>query len=762
MVKRGRIVAFFLLVLLIAGSIGTTIQSVTKDTRLGLDLQGGFEILYEVTPLEESSGGEDDGVNRETLEATVQALRQRVDVLGISETSINIEGEDRIRVKLAGIEDQDKARELLSTSATLSFRDVNDEERLSGNAVVDGSAKQDFHPDTKEPIVSVRLESAEKFGQLTSEIKDMQNPDTPYPDNKLVIWLDYEEGDSYAEEVTKEDPKYISDPSVTETLRTSNVMITGSPFTIDEAKELADILNAGALPVKMEEIYSNSVGAQFGEKALDKTITAGFIGIGVILIFMMAYYRLPGVVAAITLSLYIFLILVVFNALQGVLTLPGIAALVLGVGMAVDANIITYERIKEELKAGKSILSAYRSGNNRSLATILDANITTLIAAIVLFSFGTSSVKGFATMLIMSILLSFITAVYGSRLLLGLWVKSRALNKKPGLFGLKASQIQNIEDGEEVEPLVFGRSFDFVKHRKKFFSISIGLVLAGVIAISTLGLNVGIDFTSGSRIEVLSDGSITTEKVQSIYEELELEPESIVLSGDNDDIAVARFDTNLDQGTIEKVNQAFEDELGNRPKVSTVSPIVGQELVENAIYAVAIASVGIIIYVTLRFEIYYALTAIIALLHDAFFIVALFSVTRVEFDITIIAAILTIVGYSVNDTIVTFDRIRENVRAKKRVKSFEELAQIVNRSLMQTLGRSINTVLTVVFAALALLLFGANSITNFSFALVVGLAAGTYSSMFIAAQLWLVWRGRNLDKKPIIYKEKKQTGGPQV
>lgn len=276
-------------------------------------------------------------------------------------------------------------------------------------------------------------------------------------------------------------------------------------------------------------------------------------------------------------------------------------------------------------------------------------------------------------------------------------------------------------------------------------------------------LNLGIDFTSGSRLSILSDGNIKASQVEETLEEdFGVTAKQIVISGDNDEIAVARFETVLSKDKVAEIQNYYEEEYGNTPNISTVSPIVGQELAKNAALAVLYASIGIIIYVTIRFEFYFALTAILALLHDAFFILALFSITRLEFDITIIAAILTIVGYSVNDTIVTFDRIRENLRLKRKVKSFGELAEIVNRSLMQTLARSFNTVITVVFAALMLFLFGASSITNFGFALVVGLAAGTYSSLFIASQVWLVMRGRSIEENPIEYTTKKKTNGPQV
>lgn len=235
----------------------------------------------------------------------------------------------------------------------------------------------------------------------------------------------------------------MSAASVNAPLHTRDVMIEGN-FTTEETRFLAEILNAGALPVELNEIYSTSVGASLGEKAMNQTIFAGSLGVALIFLYMVVYYRFPGIIAVITLSIYTFLVLVVFNAMNAVLTLPGIAALVLGVGMAVDANIITYERIKEEIKSGKSILSAFKVGSRRSFATIFDANITTLIAAGVMFYFGTSSVQGFAVMLIISILVSFLTAVYGSRVLLGLWVNSKFLNKRPGWFGVKRGEIDEL------------------------------------------------------------------------------------------------------------------------------------------------------------------------------------------------------------------------------------------------------------------------------------------------------------------------------
>lgn len=756
MKSRGRIVAFFLIVLVFAGLIGSTVTGITKDIKLGLDLQGGFEVLYEVEPVDK-----DQQVDRRLLESTVEMLNDRVNRLGISEASIDIEGEDRIRVQLAGVEDQSEARDLLSTTAQLSFRDVNDKELLDGTDVKEGSAKQDFDPNSNQPIVSLQLKDAKKFGDVTSQIKDMENPDTPYDDNLLVIWMDYKEGDSYAAEYSKEDPKFVSAPRVSKILNTTNVMISGN-FTVESAKQLADIINSGSLPVHMSEIYSTSVGAQFGEQALDKTVFAGFVGVGIIFLFMIAVYRFPGFIAVINLSIYIYLILVVFELMHGVLTLPGIAALILGVGMAVDANVITFERIKEELRAGKSIMASFKAGTKNSLSTILDANITTLLAASVLFIFGTSSVKGFATMLIVSILVSFLTAVFGTRLLLSLWVKTKLFKNRPGWFAVKREDIKDIAVKNTEEPKMFNRQINVVQHRKKFFIISIFMVVIGIVSLFLFKLNPGIDFTSGSRIELLAEETIAKEDVQTGFEELGIEAKSIVSSGENGEIAVARFDKVLSEDKIAEIKDYYIDQYNIEPSVSVVSPIVGQELVKNAAYAVAIASVIMIIYVTIRFEFFFAITAIIALLHDAFFTVAIFSITQIEFDVTIVAAILTIVGYSINDTIVTFDRIRENLRKKKKVKSFKELAVIVNRSLVQTFVRSINTSITTLIAVLAFLFLGAQSIGGFAIALAVGLIAGTYSSLFLAAQLWLVWRGKMIKKKPVDFTKKKRVEGPQV
>ncbi|WAA11561.1 protein translocase subunit SecDF [Fervidibacillus halotolerans] len=753
MVKRSRIISFFLLVLLFFSLMGTTTESILGRLKLGLDLQGGFEVLYEVHPVNEG-----EKITSETMASTAEALDRRINVLGVSEPRIQIEEGNRIRVQLAGIEDQNEAREILSTTAELTFRDAHDHKLLDGTDLVQGSAKQSFDESGK-PNVVLELKDASKFAEATRKVLQQDIP-------VMVIWLDFEEGvDSYLEEAKKENPKYISAPGVDQVINSTNVEIRGN-FTPEEAQTLANLLNAGALPVKLDEIYSTSVGAQFGVDALQRTVKAGIIGISLVFLFLIAFYRLPGIVATVSLSVYIYLILAIYDGLNAILTLPGIAALLLGIGMAVDANIITYERIKEELRVGRSLQAAFKEANKSSFITILDANVTTLIAAVVLFVFGTSSVKGFATMLMVSIIVSFFTAVYLTRFFVGLFIKSNWFNHRLGWFGVKKGEVKDIREGYETLelPTKFD-TLDFVKYRKIFFTLSSVLISAGIVILLIFHLNLSIDFTSGTRIEVMADKTLTTEEIQKDLENFGIETNDIVLSGEDHTRASARYKGVLDKDKVNELKDYFHEKYGSDPNVSVVTPTVGRELVKNAIFAVGIASIGMILYVTLRFEIRMALAAILALLHDAFFMIALFSLTRMEVDLNFVAAILTIIGYSVNDTIVTFDRIRAHMKKKRRIRKYEELVDIVNKSLRQVLIRSISTSITTLLPVILLLLIGSEAIWNFSLAMLIGLLIGVYSSLFIAAQLWLVWKGKELKKKGTIvtYKErKKYSDQPQV
>ncbi|NRD75959.1 protein translocase subunit SecDF [Bacillus sp. BRMEA1] len=755
MVKRSRIIAFLLVILLLGGTMGGTTQNILKHINLGLDLQGGFEVLYQVMPAKNGQK-----IDKNVLSSTADALDKRINVLGVNEPSIQIEGNNRIRVQLAGVKDQNKARQILSTEANLSFRDVNDKLMMDGSDLKQGGAKQTFDENGK-PSVSLTLNSADKFAKVTKEISSK-----PYPNNLLVIWLDFEQGkDSFKKEFGKKNPKYLSAPTVSQVFNQNTVSIVGN-FTTKEASTLASLLNAGALPVKLKEIYSTSVGAKFGQEALHDTVIAGLIGIALIYLFMLVYYRFPGFIAVVSLSIYIYLVLLIFHWMNAVLTLPGIAALILGVGMAVDANIITYERIKEEIKLGKSIKSAFQAGEKHAFTAILDSNLNTIITAAVLFYFGTSSVRGFATMLILSVVMSFLTAVYGSRLLLGLWVHSGFLKNKAGWFGVKAADIHSMN--QNIDTLSLPTKFDkidFVAMRKLFFAFSGVMLSVGLIILIIFKLNLAIDFTSGTRIEVLGKSPLTTEQIKSSFDRLHIKTDDVTLEGKNNEIGAARLKGVLSKNQISQLKTEFKKEYGAEPNVSTVSPTIGRELAKNAVYAILIASIGMILYLTIRFEFLMALSAVIAMLHDAFFMIAFFSITRLEVDLNFIAAVLTVVGYSIHDTIVTFDRIRENMHLKKRFKTFKDIVDVVNISIRQTLTRSLNTVLMVLITVISLLVFGSPAIRNFSLALLIGLLVGVYSSIFIASGLWVVFKGKELKKKGVIktVKEKrKYSDQPQV
>ncbi|WP_086155812.1 protein translocase subunit SecDF [Listeria monocytogenes] len=753
MVKKSKIVIFFLVVAIIFGAVFGTAKMVMQNINLGLDLQGGFEVLYEVSPADGKGT-----VSKQTLTDTVTSLDKRINSLGVAEPSIQIEGDNRIRVQLAGVTDQEEARKMLSTTAQLSFRDANDKMMMNGSDLVAGGAKQAFDS-SNNPIVTLKLKSADKFASVTKTIL------AEAPDNQLVIWLDWKEGQKYKTEREKKDPAYLSAPNVSSVLDTDKVEISGS-FTTEEAKDLADLLNSGALPVKMKEVYSTSVGAQFGQDALQETILAGIIGVIAIFIFMMAVYRLPGVIACITLVAYTYLVLLILSLLNATLTLPGIAGLILGIGMAVDANVITYERIKEEIKVGRSTKAACEVGGKEAFRAILDGNLTTLIVAAVLFYFGTSSIKGFATVLIISILVSFLTAVWGSRFLLGLLVKSNWLNNKPGFFAVKRKDIHNLHEGINSFSLKthFDR-FDFVKHHRLFLSIFAAIVIVGIVILSIFRLNLGIDFASGTRAEVTANQTLTETQIKKDLDAIDMPSDDIVFQGSGSKTAVVSYKGTLSQNDVAKFKNYFEDKYKHEPSISTVSPTVGKELAKNGFWALGVASVLIVLYIAVRFEFYMGIAAILSLLFDAFIIFIFFSVTRLEVDLTFIAAVLTVIGYSINDTIVTADRIRDISMKMQRFKTKEEIANAVNKALRQTFTRSINTILTVIFTVLALVLFGSESILNFSIALLVGLVSSVFSSIFMAMQLWYVFKARQLRKKgPIstVKKKKPRNNGQPV
>ena len=706
-----------------------------KGLKFGLDLKGGFEILYKAESVDGSK------MNKEKITATYKTLSKRIDSLGVSEPEIIVEGNDRIRVKLAGVKNPEEARTQLSTVATLSFRDIEDNLLMNSEVLKAGGAKigQDS---AGNPAVSLSVKDKDKFYEVTKEISERGEGK-----NYIVIWLDYNDlTDSYEREGNicgTNESNCLSAATVSQGFA-SDVIIQGS-FTQEEVSNLVDLINSGSLPSKLTEISSNTVGASFGEKTLETTLIAGIIAIVAIMIILMIIYHFAGFISSVSMMIYAFLVFAVFWVVGGVLTLPGIAALVLGIGMAVDSNVITFARIREELLKGRSLPVAFREGSKSSFSAIIDSNITTLIVAIIMFIFGESSIKGFATMLIITVLVTMFTMVFLTRLLLKIFVNTEFFNDKVKLFiNINKKDIPNVSKNEQPKPNKFHK-VNFFKYKKACIGGSILIILVGAIIIATKGFNLGIDYKSGTSITIVSEQKITEKMLNADVKELGFKSSDISKASDEMNI---RIDTTLTGDQVKKINRYFEDKYQAKVNIGVVSNLVQKELVKNAILAVLIALVGIILYVSIRFKFSYAVGGVVALMHDVLIMFALFAILRLEVSSMFIAAVLAIIGYSINDTIVSFDRIRENLHNEDRKKLTEEkFTEICNRSIGETFTRTIYTTVTTLLPVVILLILGSRGIFNFNMAMLFGLLAGTYSSIFIATVVFMLLEKKNLGKK---------------
>lgn len=736
--KKSRLIVFGICVITILTMIVTLAPSIRNGMTLGLDLQGGFEILYEVSPL--------DGQDMPEMSSVVSSVRKRVDVLGVNEPEITVEGDNRIRVQLAGVDNPEQARRIISSTANLTFRDVNDNLLMDATVLEEGGASvaQDQYGNY---VVNLNLSDSNTFYQVTSQVAAMGSGQ-----NLMVAWLDYEEGESYAAESRKEDPAYISAATVSEGINGDSAQISGN-FTLESAIELADLINSGSLPVQMTEIYSDVVSADYGMDAFSSTMLAGAIGVAAVMLFMICVYRLPGVISAITLAVYIFVVFLLYNAMGAVFTLSGIAALVLGVGMAVDSNILTFERIKESMYAGRSVKTAFREGSKDSFRTIVDAQLTTFISALILYIFGTGSVKGFATMLIVSTITTLLLIVFIVRFLLGLLVNSGCLDNRYELFGVKKGDVPDVSKGEERRKFTKFKGFDFVGKAKYFICTSLAILAISIVCIGVNGfsgngvMNLGIDFTSGTTLTIQSDAAIDQADLESQLEELGLDPSSVKINGSESNIASVYLKDAVDADTMSTVKASLQETYGHEVTDNTVTPVIGQELVRNAVIISVLAWIGILIYMSVRFKWDYALSAIVALIHDVLIILAFCAIFRLEINTEIVAVLLTIIGYSVNNSIVVFDRIRDRVRAHRGRITKEEYRELVNEAIQATCTRSVFSTLTTMLLVIFLLFMGSGAIFVFNLTLLIGLIAGAGSSLFIAAQLWYQLRLREKPKK---------------
>lgn len=704
-----------------------------KNINYGLDLQGGFEVLYEIEPLD---GNE---LTSDMVYNTYKAILKRVDILGVNEPEISIEDSNKIRIALAGIKNKEEAREVISSTAVLSFRDYNDNLLMTSDVL--GGAAKVTTDQYGHPAVSLSIKDTDKFYTVTSKVKDMNN-------NVIVIWLDYDETtDSFSKEKDKcgslSTSRCLSAARVDKAFA-SDVIIQGN-FTTEEATSLVELINSGSLPTKLSEISSRTVEATYGEAALNKTLIAGIIGIILVLIIMIAMYHFSGLIAGTALILYTMLSFLVFYLIEGTLTLPGIAAMLLGIGMAVDASVISFERIKDQLKIGKNLKTAVAIGNKESLSSILDANITTMIVAVILFILGQSSVKGFATMLIINILLTIIVLVFLSKAVIAFFANTGVFDNKINLFiGLSKKKI--IPAKEVRIPF---KKLDFVKSRKIVLPIVL-LVLVGGLTYSIItNFNFAVDFTGGTSITV------------NTTEDIDLKNYTVSKLDKTKDSTTIVIKEKLTKEEIKELSNTLEEDYHTTSNIYVVSDMVKKQLIKNAILAVLISLIGIIIYVSFRFRFNYAISGIIALIHDALITIIFFGIFKLQIDSVFIAAILTIIGYSINDTIVTFDMIRRNYKERNITKK-EDLPELVNDSVRLTFFRSLMTTATTIVPIICLIVLGSHEILNFNIALLVGFIAGVFSSIYISNSLWLILEGKRLSKAPKVKKEKEEKEEMQI
>ena len=739
-IRKGPLGLIGLLIVVIGIVAATTFSTIKDNLNLGLDLRGGFEILYEVEPLNEDASMD--------MNAVINSISKRINVLGVSEPSITVEGDNRVRVQLAGVADQESAREMIGTTANLTFRDVDDNELADSSILSEGGASLAYDENGK-PVVSLKIKDSEKFGEITKEISEKTSGE-----NIMIIWLDYTDGESYRAEAAKanqgEEPAYISAASVS-TQITGDCQISGN-FTEEEARTLANLINSGSLPVKMTEISSNVVSAEFGSDALEKTAMAGVIGVALIALFLIIRYRLPGMLAAIMLVAYLWAVFGLYSLMGAVFTLSGIGALVLGVGMTVDVNIIYFERIRQELYKGHSVPNAIREGQAVSFSAVFDSQFTTLITALIMYIWGTGSVKGFATMLIVTVAMTMIINVGLSRFLMNRLSASHICDTHPEWFGVKKSQMPDLSKGEN-QFYTGTRKLNYTGISRKVITVAAAIILAAAAmgifqtASGNGPVNLGIDFSSGTKLTVVSENTLTTEDVEAKMETLGYDGFSYQSAGDNTVYAITK--DSIDTEDLTQLKADLKDAYGVEPGDNVVTPVVGRDLVRNAVILTLVAWIAMLAYITVRYEFDYAIGCLSALIHDVVIVLSFFAIFRMEVNTDLVSVLLTIIGYSINNSIIVFDRIRENMEGRNvSTMREEDYDQVVNTSVDQTFNMMINGSLTTLLPVIFLLVIGSRSIFTFNIAMFVGLIAGTFSSMFVAPTVWRMLRKRRSTTKP--------------
>lgn len=669
---------------------------------LGLDLSGGVSITYQVV---------DENPSAEDMSDTIYKLQKRVDSYS-TEASVYQVGDDRITVEIPGVQDANQILEDLGNPGSLEFQMPDGTVFMTGDMVADAqAATQTDTYGNKEYVVALKLtdEGAKIFGEVTSENIGKNLP---------IVY----------------DGETISYPRVQTAITGGEAQITGMA-DFEEAETLATQIRIGSLSLQLSELESSVVGAQLGSQAIASSLKAGAIGLAIVMVFMIVMYAVPGIAASLALAIYTTLVIATLYLFEITLTLPGIAGIILGIGMAVDANVIVFARIREEIATGKSVQTSMKIGFQKAMSAILDGNITTLIASVVLMALGSGTVKGFAYTLMIGIILSLFTAMVVTRYILySLYA-----------LGLKSEKLY----GRAKER----KSIDFIGKKAVFFTISGIIIAAGLISMgvhsATEGkaLNYGLDFMGGTSTTADFGKDMTIEDIEN-----DIIPYVEKVTGDSDvqatkvegttQVTIKTRTLSLDE------RQELEDTLAENCDVDastitsqSISSTISGEMRSDALKAVIVSCIFMLLYIWFRFkDIRFAASAILALVHDVLVVITVYALVRISVGSTFIACVLTIVGYSINDTIVIFDRIRENLALKTGKQTAEDLREIANKSLTQTLSRSINTSITTFIMVVMLYILGVASIRDFSLPLMAGLVCGAYSSICIATELWYVMK----------------------
>ena len=669
---------------------------------LGLDLSGGVSITYQVV---------DENPSAEDMSDTIYKLQKRVDSYS-TEASVYQVGDDRITVEIPGVQDANQILEDLGNPGSLEFQMPDGTVFMTGDMVADAqAATQTDTYGNKEYVVALKLtdEGAKIFGEVTSENIGKNLP---------IVY----------------DGETISYPRVQTAITGGEAQITGMA-DFEEAETLATQIRIGSLSLQLSELESSVVGAQLGSQAIASSLKAGAIGLAIVMVFMIVMYAVPGIAASLALAIYTTLVIATLYLFDITLTLPGIAGIILGIGMVVDANVIVFARIREEIATGKSVQTSMKIGFQKAMSAILDGNITTLIASVVLMALGSGTVKGFAYTLMIGIILSLFTAMVVTRYILySLYA-----------LGLKSEKLY----GRAKER----KSIDFIGKKAVFFTISGIIIAAGLISMgvhsATEGkaLNYGLDFMGGTSTTADFGKDMTIEDIEN-----DIVPYVEKVTGDSDvqatkvegttQVTIKTRTLSLDE------RQELEDTLAENCDVDastitsqSISSTISGEMRSDALKAVIVSCIFMLLYIWFRFkDIRFAASAILALVHDVLVVITVYALVRISVGSTFIACVLTIVGYSINDTIVIFDRIRENLALKTGKQNAEELREVANKSLTQTLSRSINTSITTFIMVVMLYILGVASIRDFSLPLMAGLVCGAYSSICIATELWYVMK----------------------